>query len=115
MSGLSALQNYDSYACQKMAVDIKLAENKASVAISLFWLVYAIALVVAGFWRRYKWVRIGGVSLLLIAILKLFFIDLWSLGQLYRIVASISLGAVLLGISFLYQKYRHVFLEIIKN
>ncbi|MCK5320249.1 DUF2339 domain-containing protein, partial [Candidatus Parcubacteria bacterium] len=53
--------------------------------------------------------------LLSVAILKLFFYDLWSLGQLYRIIASISLGMVLLGISFLYQKYKHVFNEIIND
>ena len=106
---------YDKVKCQELDVKISSAENKASVSISLFWLVYAILLIVLGFWKRYSWVRIGGMSLLSVAILKLFFYDLWSLGQLYRIIASISLGVVLLGISFLYQKYKHVFKEIIND
>ena len=106
---------YDEIKCQELDAKIRRAENKASVSISLFWLIYAMSLIVLGFWKRYKWVRIGGMSLLSVAILKLFFVDLWSLGQLYRIIASISLGMVLLGISFLYQKYKHVFKEIIND
>lgn len=94
--------------------EIKTLTSKSSVAISLYWLIYSIILIVIGFAKKYKWVRIGGILLLLVAILKLLFIDLWSLGQLYRIIASISLGMVLMGVSFAYQKYKHVFQEIIK-
>ena len=106
---------FDAEACQAAGEQVKRAENQASVAMSIWWLLYAIALLVVGFARRYKWVRIGGVALLFVAIIKLFFVDLWNLGQLYRIIASVSLGLVLLGISFMYQKYRHVFKEIIEN
>lgn len=106
---------YDKIRCNELDEEIVTATNRASVSISLFWLIYAILLIILGFLRKYKWVRIGGMSLLSIAILKLFFVDLWSLGQLYRIIASISLGLVLLGISFLYQKYKHVFKEIVKD
>ncbi|MEA1963387.1 MAG: DUF2339 domain-containing protein [Patescibacteria group bacterium] len=106
---------YDKIKCRELDAKINRAENKASVSISLFWLVYAILLIILGFWKRCGWARIGGMSLLSVAILKLFFYDLWSLGQLYRIIASISLGMVLLGISFLYQKYKHVFKDIIND
>lgn len=104
---------YNQEACDQYRAKIKRWENIASVAISLYWLIYAIVLIIVGFWKRYKWVRVGGILLLLVAIIKLFFVDLWALGQLYRIVASISLGAVLLGISFLYQKYKSVFREML--
>lgn len=103
----------NSEACNLYQQKIKKLNNQASVAISIFWLFYAIVLVALGFIKRLKGVRLGGMALLLIAIAKLFFYDLWSLGQLYRIIASISLGVVLLGISFAYQKYRDVFREII--
>jgi len=105
--------NRSSEPCQALQDDIRTLKNKASITLSIFWLVYAIFLVSVGFVKRYKWVRVGGVALLLVSIFKLFFYDLWSLGQFYRIIASISLGAVLLGISFAYQKYRHVFRDII--
>lgn len=110
----NSVKQYDSTACQAVREQIKKLENKASTSVSIYWLIYSIILVGIGFAMRYKWVRIGGILLLMVAILKLFFYDLWSLGQLYRIIASLSLGVVLLGISFAYQKYKHVFKEIIK-
>lgn len=88
-------------------------ENKSSISLSLFWLCYAIGLIALGVVRKSKGVRIGGLVLLLVAIFKLFFIDLWSLGTLYRIISSMSLGVVLLAISFVYQKYKEQFKEMI--
>jgi len=114
ISKFNYAKQYDSIACQAAREKIKKLENKASTSISIYWLIYSIILVAIGFAKRYKWVRIGGILLLIVAILKLFFYDLWSLGQLYRIIASISLGVVLLSISFAYQRYKHVFREIIQ-
>lgn len=87
--------------------------NRRDIALSLFWMAYAIVILGIGFVRKYKIVRIGGILLLLLAISKLFFYDLWSLGTLYRIISSISLGIVLLAISFTYQRYREKIKEII--
>ncbi len=88
-------------------------DSKSSVSLSLFWLFYGIILVVVGFLARIKGVRIGGLLLFTLAILKLFFYDLWSMGTLYRIISSMSLGVVLLTISFAYQKYKDKIKEII--
>ncbi len=90
--------------CIALKERAKTLENKASIIISLFWMLYAIILIIIGFIRHYKYVRVGGIILLGIAIFKLFIMDLWSLGQLYRIIALISLGSVLLGVSYFYQK-----------
>lgn len=109
----SAPATYNKEECDIVNGQILRLQNRASISISIFWLVYAILLITIGFVRRSKWVRIGGIVLLGVAIFKLFFIDLWNLGQLYRIIASISLGLVLLAISFVYQKYKHIFKEII--
>jgi uncharacterized membrane protein len=48
------------------------------------------------------------MALLLLAmtIVKVYVLDIWSLAKLYRIVALILLGAVLLLVSFLYQPLR---------
>lgn len=91
----------------------KKIENKSSVSLSLFWLFYGIILMLIGFFARTKGMRIGGMLLFMLAILKLFFYDLWSLGTLYRIISSISLGIVLLAISFAYQRYKDKIKEII--
>jgi uncharacterized membrane protein len=88
-------------------------ENKSSVSLSLFWLFYGIILMLIGFFARIKGVRVGGLLLFTLAILKLFFYDLWSMGTLYRIISSMSLGMVLLAISFAYQKYQDKIKEIL--
>lgn len=112
-SSVSTRRVYDREECTAKKEELKRLNSISSVAMSIFWMLYAICLLVIGFWKRYRKVRMGGILLLIISILKLFFVDLWSLGQLYRIIASISLGLVLLGISFMYQKYKHVFREIV--
>jgi len=87
--------------------------SKNSVVLSIFWLLYGIVLVAVGMMRGRKGVRVGGLILLFLAILKLFFVDLWSLGTLYRIISSMTLGVILLGISFAYNRYKDKIKEII--
>lgn len=104
---------YSSYRYENGREEIEKLKNSSSVALSVFWLIYAIVLLTIGFVKKYKLVRFGGVGLSLLAILKLFFYDLWGLGTLYRIISSIVLGVVLLSISFAYQKYKDKIKEII--
>ena len=87
--------------------------SRNSVALSIFGLIYGVILLAIGITGGMKGARVGGIILLVIAILKLFFFDLWNLGQLYRIISSITLGIVLLAISFAYQKYKDRLKEII--
>jgi uncharacterized membrane protein len=87
--------------------------NKSSVSLSLFWILYSILLLVVGITKKLRFVRIGGLLLLLVAILKLFFYDLWSLGTLYRIISSMTLGVVLLSVSYAYQRFKDKIKNII--
>lgn len=104
---------YSSSSYKNQQAQIVKLQNKSSITLSIFWLVYAIILLTIGVVGKYKGVRVGGLALLILAILKLFFVDLWSLGTLYRIISSISLGVVLMAISFVYQKYKDAIKEII--
>ncbi len=104
---------FDNYSTNKnIRAKIEKIENKSSVYLSLFWLFYGIILMIVGIVGRYKGTRVGGIVLFALAILKLFFNDLWNLGTFYRIISSISLGIVLLVISFAYQKYKYKIREI---
>jgi len=109
----SSGKNFDSFKYQSQYEDMKKLRNRRDISLSLFWLFYAIVVLAVGFLKKYKSIRLGGIALLLLAIFKLFFYDLWSLGTLYRIISSISLGVVLLSISFVYQKYKDKLKEII--
>lgn len=106
----SYYQSIEYKASQSKMTKLK---NKSSVTLSIFWLVYGIILMAGGIFGKNRGVRIGGMLLLILSILKLFFYDLWNLGTLYRIISSISLGVVLLAISFAYQKYKDKIKEII--
>jgi uncharacterized membrane protein len=72
---------------------------------SLGWLSYSITLLIVGIkWSSVK-VRWAALIFLVITSLKIFFKDLWSLGQLYRVASFVGLALVLILVSFLYQRF----------
>ncbi len=79
-------------------------ERVQQLALSLLWVAYALALLVAGTIRRSAPLRWQGLALLGVAIGKVFFLDLSFLTRFYRIVSFFVLGMVLLAVSFYYQK-----------
>ena len=75
------------------------------LAYSLGWLLYSIGLLVTGIkWKTSK-VRWAALILMVGTAFKIFFMDLWRLGQLYRVASFIGLAAVLILVSFLYQRF----------
>jgi uncharacterized membrane protein len=85
------------------ADDLRLAQQ---LSLSVIWTVYGGGLLMAGIWRRSRMLRVMALGLLSITILKVFLVDLSSLEKIYRIISFIVLGAILLGVSYLYQRYR---------
>ena len=81
--------------------DISLAR---SFAYSAIWLVYGAGLMAVGFWKRSPFARWQALILMALTTIKVFLNDVSQLGGSYRIVSFIALGAVLLGISFAYQR-----------
>ena len=98
---------------QQYAQQIASLQNRNSIMLSLFWILYAVVITGVGFVRRSAYLRIGGLLLLLVAGLKLFFYDLWSLGTLYRIISATTLGIVLLLTSYVYNRYKDRLSELI--
>jgi len=72
--------------------------------LSVLWSLYAAALVAAGF--RWKWALLRWTGLLLfgVTLLKVVTIDMAELEQIYRIVAFLALGLLLLGVAWAYQR-----------
>jgi hypothetical protein len=79
--------------------------NQKNTSISLLWALYAIFLVVVGFWRAQRLLRLLGIILFFITALRVF-VTVWSLGQLYRTISFIAFGIIALVGSFLYAKYK---------
>jgi hypothetical protein len=80
-----------------------------SGGISILWSLFALGLILSGIWKRVTPLRFIGLALFAVVAFKVFFVDLARLDQIYRIVAFILLGILVLSGSFVYLKYRHVF------
>ena len=50
--------------------------------------------------------RLAGLALFAIPIIKVFVYDVFALEQVYRIIAFVGLGLLLLASGYLYQRYR---------
>lgn len=87
---------------------VKTLRDVQQLAISLVWLMYSIILMGVGIWRRMAGARFAAIGLFGLTILKIFVYDLSFLGTLYRFISFIGLGLVLLGVSYLYQRYKAV-------
>jgi len=66
----------------------------------------AIIAVAAGLYLDRRPIRLGGLALFAFAVLKVFLYDLATLDTLPRIFSFIVLGALLLGASWGYTRYR---------
>ena len=71
---------------------------------SALWMAYGAMLMVVGFWRRSAFVRWQALILIAVTVGKVFLYDVSELDRGYRIVSFIVLGALLLAISFVYQR-----------
>jgi len=68
--------------------------------------IQGVILLASGFPLRDRVLRISGLALLLACILKLFVWDLRHLETLPRIFSFIGLGVILLGVSWIYTRFR---------
>ena len=80
------------------------AALQQALAISAFLMLYGAALLAAGFWRRSGFLRWQALALLVFTIFKAFLYDMRDLSEGYRVVSFLGLGALLMAISFAYQK-----------
>jgi uncharacterized membrane protein len=76
----------------------------AQFTYSAFFMLFGAALLALGFWRRVAFLRWQALVLLAAAIGKVFIVDVSTLSQGYRILSFLGLGALLLAVSFAYQK-----------
>lgn len=76
------------------------------VGVSVLWTLYAAGTLASGFLRASSRLRYVGLTLLAVTILKVFLVDLSSVQAVYRVVSFLVLGLVLLGVSYVYQRWR---------
>jgi uncharacterized membrane protein len=76
----------------------------AQFTYSAWFMLFGAILLGAGFWRRSAFLRWQALLLLAVSIGKVFLVDMGELSQGYRIISFMGLGALLLGVSYIYQR-----------
>lgn len=88
----------------RVAFDFRRNQIERDFTYSALWMAYGAMLMIVGFLRRTAFVRWQALLLIAATILKVFIYDVSQLDRGYRIVSFIVLGALLLAISFVYQR-----------
>ena len=96
-------------------MDLGEATQSYKLGLSILWGVYALLLIALGIYKKKKYLRIGAIAVFGITLLKLFFYDISHLETIAKTIVFISLGTLLLIISFLYNKYKDVIADDTEN
>ena len=75
-------------------------------ALSAVWGIYSAALIGIGVATKQRWARYLGLATFAMTLLKMVTVDLWQLEILQRTVAFVGLGVLMIGCSFLYNRFR---------
>ncbi|MEZ4969810.1 MAG: DUF2339 domain-containing protein [Flavobacteriaceae bacterium] len=89
-------------------MDILQFAQSYKLGLSILWGIYALLLIVLGIWKNKKHLRIMAFALFGVTLIKLFLYDISHLDTLAKTIVFVSLGVLLLIISFLYNKYKHI-------
>jgi uncharacterized membrane protein len=81
-------------------------ENVWKLGFTVLWGAYSFLLIAIGIFKKNKVMRISSISLFGITILKLLLVDTWDLSTGYKVISYMLLGAILLIVAFLYQKFK---------
>ncbi|MDB5283882.1 MAG: hypothetical protein JWO06_2957, partial [Bacteroidota bacterium] len=84
------------------------SQQSYKLGLSILWGIYSLLLIGLGIWKRKKHLRIGAIVLFAITLVKLFFYDIADLDTIAKTIVFVSLGVLLLIISFLYNKYKNI-------
>jgi uncharacterized membrane protein len=92
-------------------LDIANAENSYKLILSILWGVFALLFVIWGIIKNKTHLRVSAFVLIGIILIKMFFYDLSHMNGFKKSILFIIIGILMLGISFLYNKYKHRLFE----
>ncbi len=96
-------------------MDLSGSDTSYKLGLSILWGVYSLILISLGIWKKKKHLRFGAIALFAVTLIKLFAYDISHLETIPKTIIFISLGILLLIISFLYNKYKHIISEEMEN
>jgi len=95
--------NYESY--------FHVLSQNHKIGYPILWGLASFILIAVGLKRRKRSLRIISLTLFLITLLKLFLVDIKGVSEGGKIAAFISLGLLLLIVSFMYQRLKKILLS----
>jgi len=108
---LLSFEVWDSFSGALRTAEVPVKEGLRSaqnLSLTAVWAFYAVIGLVVGIVKRWRYVRLGALVLLLVAIGKVFVFDVFKLELGYRIGAFVGLGILLLVSAYLYQRYSKI-------
>jgi uncharacterized membrane protein len=91
-------------------IDHVLTQNH-KIGYPILWGLSSFALIFVGLRQKKRSLRIISLTLFLITLVKLFLVDIRGISEGGKIAAFISLGILLLIVSFMYQRLKKILLE----
>lgn len=83
------------------------------ILLPITWAISGFIIIYLGLKKQLKAFPIIGIILFALIILKLYFIDVWEMSNVFRIVSFIVLGVLILITSFMYQKLKKLMFNLI--
>ena len=88
-----------------------LGTHSYKLGLSILWGIYALCLISLGIWKQKKHLRIVAIVLFGLTLVKLFIYDISHLDTISKTIVFVSLGVLLLIISFLYNKFKNLIFD----
>lgn len=82
----------------------KYAITEGRYLISICWILYSGIITTIGILRNKDYLKITGIILSIISVLRVFFYDLAEIDILYKFIAVTTLGFILMIVSYIYNK-----------
>jgi uncharacterized membrane protein len=92
-------------------MDLAKLAQAHKLGLSILWGTYSLFLIIIGLWKGKRHLRMVAIMLLAITLVKLFIYDIAHLNTVSKVIVLLSLGVLLLIISFLYNKYKHLIID----
>lgn len=89
-------------------LDIYGSSEAYKLGLSILWGSYSLMMIILGIWKHKKYLRIMGIAIFGVTLIKLFIYDVSHMDTIPKTILFVSLGILLLIISFLYNKYKHI-------
>ncbi len=100
---LLALLSAEAYSyCMDSVVEN--ANRAGQMGITIVWGLYATSLLFVGFWRRLRALRFAALGLFGLSALKLLLVDMIGIKDVYRIIAFLVVGLLIVVASYLYHR-----------